>query len=105
MDPDPTKSAFVPIHRLPRMIWSVDHVGAQWAWASSLRGESSTDYYAEQVGRYVEGEDYPFGAGPSGTGNRVSKRHAGNFNAAFYDGSVESFNWGASQRSDWTGGQ
>jgi len=103
--PDPSKSAFVRIGRLGRMIWSVDHVGAQFAWASALRGESHTDYYAASVGEHVEGEDYPFQQGPTYPGNRVSKRHAGKFNAAFYDGSVESFVWGDSERADWTGGK
>ncbi len=100
-------TAFWKLDRIPRMIWIAGHAGGSWAWASSFRGtESLPDYMAAEQDRVVPGSDIPHSEWPTyGTGgiNLVTKRHAGAFNAAFYDGSVRSFKWGHSTPQDWYG--
>ena len=80
----------------PKLIWWYGHSGGPTN--AVVWGDTMTDYYAKQMGEFVDGEDLPYAAG--GT-NRITKRHRGKFSVVRLQGSVEAIKWGDTTRGDW----
>jgi prepilin-type processing-associated H-X9-DG protein len=98
----PDKKSLVRLSKMPTdIIWTYEQIGSHGAWAKSVRKASNTDFYGKKHNLPLEGDDVAYYT--SSNEVSVARRHNGTFNAAFYDGSVQKFEWGSTEPEDWTG--